>query len=607
MSLFDELKRRNVLRVAIAYLAAAWFLIEVADTILPRLGLGDAAVTNIIIVLAIGFMPVLVLSWIFEWTPAGVKRDAGSSSPTALAPRTGRKFDAAIIVVLLFAIGFFAFDKFVLDPTRDSLEIEAATEQARTDAVLGSYGDKSIAVLAFRDMSPAHDQEYFSDGIAEELLNVLARIRQLRVISRSSAFSFKGSGATVPEIAKKLNVSYVLEGSVRKAGNKIRITAQLIDARTDTHIWSETYDRELDDIFLIQDEISANIVEQLKIRLFGALPSARPIDSAAYELYLRARFIIQTEKADSYRAAQKFLNEVLTIEPNYIPALNQLARVYYRVPKSEGMSREQNTQEIHKLADRIIALEPDGSDALIWQGWFAYLDGRNQDAAHFYEKALQVNPNQDALLRVLVPFLGSIGRNAESIAVGKHLAIRDPACVVCAGNLARTYKRVGKYEEAALVLESAMTWSTQTDWLYSGIGDNWVLAGYPQKALASYQKIPIENEQSAGMIMALHDVGRMEEFESRFARLRSDAAKPEGVARIYAWIGNSHQAFEWLDKAIELQGPELLRRLDSAAYQKITSDPRWRELQDQHGYSNDPVQDIEFDFVLPPGASLEAA
>jgi len=603
MSLFDELKRRNVLRNAFAYLAAAWFLIEVADTILPRLGFGDVAVTNIIIVLAIGFIPVVVLSWIFEWTPEGVQRDAGSTP--AIAPRTGRKFDATIIVVLLFAIGFFAFDKFVLDPTRDSLEIEAATEQGRNDAVLGAYGGRSIAVLAFRDMSQAQDQEYFSDGIAEELLNVLAKIRQLRVISRSSAFSFKGSGATAPEIAEKLNVSYVLEGSVRKAGDKIRITAQLIDARTDTHIWSETYDRELDDIFLIQDEISENIVEQLKITLFAALPNAEPIDSAAYQLFLRARFIVQTEDRDRLREAQKLLNEVLMIEPDYIPALTQLARVYYRVPKVEGMSREQNKQEVHELAGRIIKLEPDGDVALTWQGWFAFQDGRNQEAAYFYEKALQVNSNNDALLRVLVLFLDRIGRETEAIAVGNYLAIRDPACIICARQLAQVYQRVGKYEEAVRVLESATTWGTQKAWLYSMIGDQWLLAGYPDKALANFQKRLIEDKEGVGVILALHDLGRMEEFESRFARLRSDATDPGGVARIYAWIGNSDKAFEWLDRAIELQGPRIVGWLDADLYQNIKLDRRWRELQDKHGYSNEPVQDIEFDFVLPPGAPLE--
>lgn len=185
MGLFDELKRRNVWRVAIAYLAAAWLLIEVADTILPRLGFGDIAVTNIILVLAIGFIPTLVLAWFFELTPEGFRRDSRADLEQLAAPRTGKTLDRVIIVMLALAVGFFAVDKFILDPARDTLEIEAATDRARTDAVLGRYGDRSVAVLAFTDMSPAQDQEYFSDGIAEELLNVLSTVGELRVISRS--------------------------------------------------------------------------------------------------------------------------------------------------------------------------------------------------------------------------------------------------------------------------------------------------------------------------------------------------------------------------------------------------------------------------------------
>jgi adenylate cyclase len=603
MSLFDELKRRNVLRVAIAYLASAWFLIEVADTILPRLGFSDHAVTNTIIVLAIGFIPILVLSWFFEWTPEGLRRDSEAGSVSVIATRTNRSFDAIIIVVLVFAIGFFAFDKFVLDPTRDSLEIEAATKQGRADAVLGSYGDNSIVVLAFRDMSPAHDQEYFSDGIAEEILNVLAKIRNLRVISRSSAFSFKGTGMTLPEIAKKLNVSYVLEGSVRKSGDKIRITAQLIDARTDAHIWSETYDRKLDDVFLIQDEISENIVEQLKMSIFGRLRGATQIDSAAYELFLEARFILNAENRERFREAQALLNEVLVLEPDYIPALNLLARLYYRIPKSEGMSGEQNVEEIHLLAERVIELEPDGMSSLLWQGWFAYRDHDYQAAARFYEKALRVDPNDVNLLRVVVVLLVEIGRAEEAVTVGIRLAHRDPACRVCVGNLAWAYSQVGKYEEAAQTLESNLVWNKPQVGLFWSLGAEWLLAGFPEKALASFEKEIDEVSREAGIILVLPDLGRMEDFDVRFARLRTNKTEPETIARIYAWIGNSDKAFEWLDKAIELHGARVVGWIDTGLYQKLKSDPRWGALREKYGYSDQAMEAIEFSLNVPSGAS----
>jgi TolB-like protein len=243
LSLFAELKRRNVFRVAIAYVAVSWLLIQVAETVFPVYGLSDAAIRLVITAVAIGLIPVLVISWVFELTPAGLKRDAevDHSAPDVLA--SGKKFDRVILVVLAIALGYFAFDKFVLDPARDIELVEEATEHALTQARVESYGDRSIAVLPFVNMSSDPEQAFFSDGIAEELLNLLARIPELRVTSRSSSFMFRGDGLNLPDVASKLKVAHILEGSVRKAGNQVRITVQLIEAKSDTHLWSETYDR----------------------------------------------------------------------------------------------------------------------------------------------------------------------------------------------------------------------------------------------------------------------------------------------------------------------------------------------------------------------------
>lgn len=608
MSLLKELKRRNVLRVAVAYLAAAWFLIEVADTIFPRFGFNDIAVTNTIVLLAIGFIPTLIISWFFELTPEGFKRDADVAPEKSIAPRTGKMLDRLIIVMLVLAVGFFAVDKFILDPERDTLKIRAATEKGRNDAILGSYGDKSIAVLAFSDMSPAHDQEYFSDGIAEELLNLLATIKELRVISRSSAFSFKGSDATLQEIGEKLNVVYILEGSVRKAGDKIRITAQLIDARTDTHIWSQTYDRTLDDVFAIQDEISERIVEHLKLTLFGDIPTTTKIDPLAYEKYLKARYIVHsfTGNVSELREAQVLFDEILTVEPNYIPALNDLARVYYRIPKFKGLSVQQNKAEIQALADRVIAIDPNGVDALIWQGWFAYRRNNLQSAARYYEQAMSIDSNNVDLQRVVGLFLMRIGRPEESIALGNHLLLRDPSCVACINNLAYVYRLSGRYKEAALVLGNKLKWDAQPEGLFWLIGLNWLLADLPEKALAAFEKELSENERKIGIILALHDLGRTDEFTDQFSRLRNDSENAEAIARVYAWVGSNDKAFEWLDQMIALDGPERLSGIDrQSIYTKIKPDPRWRTLLEQYGYYEKPHTAVEFQFTLPLGMSTE--
>ncbi len=210
MSLYRELKRRNVFRVAIAYLAASWLLIEVAETIFPLYGFGDTPARIVVTLLAIGFPLFLVFSWVFEITPEGLKLEKDVKREKSVAPQTGKKLDRVIIVLLALALGYFAFDKFVLEPARVSDLVEETVQQARSDALVESFGDKSIAVLPFVNMSDDADNEYFSDGISEELLNMLSKIPELRVISRSSAFSFKGKDIAIPDVGGAFRLAPVV-------------------------------------------------------------------------------------------------------------------------------------------------------------------------------------------------------------------------------------------------------------------------------------------------------------------------------------------------------------------------------------------------------------
>ncbi|MGB5490026.1 MAG: hypothetical protein WBM76_04280, partial [Woeseiaceae bacterium] len=214
MQLFSELKRRNVFRVGAAYVVLSWLIIQVVETIFPPFGFGDGAIRAVVITLGIGLIPVLIFSWAFELTPEGLKLDKDVDPSQAVGMRTGKMLDRGIVVVLLVALSYFAFDKFVLDPTRDAQQLKTARQEGRSEAIIAIVGDRSIAVLPFVDMSPQGDQSYFSDGVSEELLNLLATLPAVRVTSRSSAFSFKDKGLSVPEIAERLNVSYVLDGSV---------------------------------------------------------------------------------------------------------------------------------------------------------------------------------------------------------------------------------------------------------------------------------------------------------------------------------------------------------------------------------------------------------
>ena len=356
MSLYGELKRRNVLRVGTAYTVTSWLLIQVAETVFPLFGFDDAPARIVVIVLSIGFVPAIIFSWIFELTPEGIKRDKEPDLSPITSPQSGKKLDRMITVVLVLALSYFAFDKFVFSQQREAASREQqnkqlaeatarARQEARTSAFVDSFDDRSIAVLAFDDMSPEGDQEYLSDGISEELLNLLAKIPELRVISRSSAFSYKGKSIKIAQVAEELGVAHILEGSVRKAGKRVRITAQLIDARSDTHLWSESYDRTLDDIFAIQDEIAATVVGQLKINLLAETPRVRVTDPEAYALALQARHLGLLGTPENWEKSNDLWHQVLAFDPGYVVAWTGLASNYIRLVSygplsaSEGYAR----------------------------------------------------------------------------------------------------------------------------------------------------------------------------------------------------------------------------------------------------------------------------
>ena len=309
MTLFDELKRRNVFRVAIAYVIVAWLSIQVIDVLIPMLSLPEVIGRALILILVVGFPIALIFAWAFELTPEGLKKEREVDRDESITHTTARKLNSVIIAVLSVALLMFAVDKFVMSPDTSEPQ-ETAT------------ADISIAVLPFADMSPQKDQEYFSDGITEEILNGLAKLKTLKVAGRTSSFAFKGRNEDLREIGMTLGVQNVLEGSVRKDGNTLRITAQLISVDDGFHLWSETYDRELADIFSVQDEISAAIVKALQGSLLGDSIESKPvrqIDVAMYEKYLLARATMTIRSNSTLKEARRMLEDVVAAEPDIRP------------------------------------------------------------------------------------------------------------------------------------------------------------------------------------------------------------------------------------------------------------------------------------------------
>ena len=274
MTLFNELKRRNVFRVGIAYVIAAWLIAQVLQLVFESFGTPDWVMKTVLVLLATGLPLVLFLAWAFEMTPEGIKRESEVDRSQSITSQTGRKLNSAITGVLVVALAYFIFDKFVLDASRDAALVEATkqevSEQPTEVPEVSADMDKSIAVLPFVNISGDQENEYFSDGLTEELLNSLARIKELKVTGRTSSFAFKGKSTDLREIGQTLGVAHILEGSVRKAQNRVRITAQLIKADDGYHMWSDTFDRELDDIFAIQEEIATRVAnEELSINSYN--------------------------------------------------------------------------------------------------------------------------------------------------------------------------------------------------------------------------------------------------------------------------------------------------------------------------------------------------
>ncbi len=401
-----ELKRRNVIKVATAYAIAGWLIIQIATSVFPAFNFPDWTQQFVIILTAIGFPISLIIAWAFELTPQGLKTTKEVDENESITHSTGKTLNGFIIACLSLVVVFLLFERFVLAP--DSFAEDFAEYNIAENVITNA----SIAVLPFVDLSPDGDQEYFSDGISEEILNVLVKVNDIEVASRTSSFQFKGRELGIPEIANQLKVKHILEGSVRKSGETLRITAQLIEAHTDKHLWSETYDRPLttNNIFDIQDEISRAIVDEMGV-LIGATNIIAPSvnkttdNLGAYELYLKARpYYLDRSRLDE---ADEFLIRAIELDPNYADAWEMraaLQMLIYDYGYSDEDSRDPLQEVGLTLAKKTLELNPNSSTAMATIGNI-YFDrilenGSNiQQVFEYYKRALEIDPrNATAIL-----------------------------------------------------------------------------------------------------------------------------------------------------------------------------------------------------------------
>jgi len=500
MSFFDELKRRNVFKVGIAYIVVAWLMLQVADIILNNIESPAWVFHTILLVLALGFPLICLFAWAFEMTPEGLKREYEVNRTESITHHTSRKLDFMIIGVLVIALGYFAYDKFVVSAAREATLVEETKQVIEKPAFevpeLIVEPEKSIAVLPFVNMSSDPEQEYFADGISEELLNALAKVGDLKVAGRTSSFAFKGKNEDLQKIGEVLRVNHILEGSVRKFGNRVRITAQLIKVDDGFHMWSETYERELVDLFAIQDEISTAIFTQLKAQLLSDQLPMVTTDVRTYDLYLLAKQRIAERSQASLEMALKLLTEAISIDPNYAPALAQLGvtTIFLSEQNYGSMPNAETGEKAKQYIDKALQLAPQNAEVIAVRGlyiWQYELD--HQGAISELKRALAINPNLDNANNWLAIELGTTGALHESLQLRENIFERDPLYAPNITNLQQDYMVMGQAEKALEMLEGLHAYLPDDENVLASTAQVYLMTGELAKSMEPFLRAHARN------------------------------------------------------------------------------------------------------------------
>jgi len=540
----------------------------------------------------IGFPFWIAFAWFFEFTPEGIRRESEVVPGASMTPHTGRKLDLAIIGVLAIAVVLLLTDRFVL---HHGINEESAA----------TIAEHSIAVLPFVNMSSDKDQEYFSDGISEELLNLLAKIPQLQVTARTSSFAFKGKETGIPEIARTLHVANVLEGSVRKAGNSVRITAQLIRAGTDTHLWSQTYDRKLDDIFAIQDEIAADVVKQLKVTLLGAAPKARTTDPEAYAAYLQAVQLARQQTAKALQQSDALYRKAVAIDPRYAPAWTELARNLTNETSQGLLPNKEGFDQSRQAAMKALAIDPEYAPAHAWLGYIAmYGDNDLAGAAQHFKHALALDSTDLDVLRSSALLLGTLARRDEALALEEAIVRRDPVNVTALFNLGVDQRRTGRLDAAIASYRTVLDLAPGRGAAHAELGNALLLKGDAPGALAEIEQETSGFFRMIGLPLAYHALGRKADSDAALADLTAKEAADSAynIAYVYAFRGEADKAFEWLARAVEYDDPGLGDIVTENLFDNIHADPRWLPFLRKVGKAPEQLAKIEFKVTLPQAA-----
>jgi TolB-like protein/Tfp pilus assembly protein PilF len=547
MNFFSELKRRNVYKVAVAYAVVSWLLIQVASILFPAFDAPASATKILVIILVLGFPAALVLSWAFEITPEGIKLESEVEANQSITRKTGRKIVAITTVLAVIAGGLFVF-QFIRARSTSSITTNAP-----------AMTNKSIAVLPFDNLSRDPDNAYFCEGVQDEILTRLAKVADLKVISRTSTQHFKSSPENLPQIAKQLGVMHILEGSVQKAGNQVRVNVQLINAMNDAHLWADTFDRQLTDIFAVESEIAKNIAETLQAKITGSekssMAKAPTENPEAYELYLKGRFFWNKRSGPDLRKAIEYFQRAVEKDPNYALAYAGMADSYLLLPNYGSASSQEALPPARTAAKKALELDDSLAEAHASLGLLATIELDLERALSELQRAVQLKPNYATGHHWLALAYMTLARFDPAIAEGKRAIELDPLSVIINADDSWLYICSRRYDEAEAQARKTLEIDPRFFLAHYYLGLVLQLKGRLGDAIPEFQKSFELNGDpySLGILgQAYARNGQKEEAQKTLSRLKEQAktrnTAPYSMAILYLALGDKQRAIDELER-----------------------------------------------------------
>src|SRR5881275_1399331 len=555
---FAELKRRNVYKVAVAYAVIAWLVIQAASILLPAFNAPQWAMQIVILIVVVGFPIALVFSWAFEITPEGIKRESEVQADESITHHTGRKIVALTIVLAVIATGLLIF-QFVRARTWPERQSNGSTSTSAA-----TISNKSIAVLPFDNLSGDPQNAYFSEGVQDEILTRLAKIAELKVISRTSTQRFKSAPNDLRQIAQQLGVANILEGSVQKANDQVRVNVQLINALTDAHLWADTYDRKLTDIFAVETEIAKTVADMLQAKLTGSeqhVIAAQPTaNSEAHQLYLKGRFFWNKRTGNDLKKSIDYFEQAIAADPNYALAYAGVADGYVWLSAYTAGTPRDCYPKAKAAAKKALELDDTLAEArtslaiAIWLYDFDFSQANRE-----FQRAIELNPNYAIAHQQYGNItLSALGRFDDAIAEGKRAVELDPLSLVINTDLGSNYCYARRYDEAIAQLRKTLEMDPGFYIAHLVLGQVLDAKGARDAAIAEYQKARALNDDPSvlGVLARAYGLsGNKLEAEKILDQLK-ELSKQRYVAAysfalVYLGLGDKEQALRWLEQSYQ--------------------------------------------------------